>query len=333
MRQADNSTILPIRIQMYCYQALYIMRPIAVEQSFVRYPLNDLLGTAAHVRLLRILADETIGPISAAEAAERTGLTETGARRALARLAKTGFVVRVGGGRSQQFGLKGDDVLNESLAGLFRMERTRYEDLIEAIRKTLSGLTEVRVAWLGALPKELGEPLEIALIADSESLAWLNVEVRRRIIEIEQRFDVTIEVRAFARADAPPVSWGEVTLLAGVPPHSWTQAQTPLADHAAREERALRLSEAIVELLEKDPSIVKRAARHLERLEKDDPGAAAEDLREWQAILETYSRERLYRFLVSTSPRANRLRQSSPFFAVLTAEERDHVVAAMEASR
>lgn len=308
-----------------------MMRPIATEQSFLRYPLNDLLGTAAHVRLLRVLADEVVGPISAAEAAERTGLTETGARRALGRLTKTGFVVRIGGGRSHQFALKDDDSLNESLTGLFRTERTRYEQLIEEIRKALGVLTEIRVAWLGDLPKDLGEPLEIGLIADSESLAWLTKEVRRRITDIEQRFDVTIEVRGFSDADAPSVSWQEVTLLAGVPPFRWTQMQAPLADHAAREQRALRLSEAIVELLEKDPSIVRRATRHLQRLMKDEPSVAAEDLREWQAILETYSPERLNRFLVSTTPRANRLRQSSPFFAVLTAEERDHVTAAMEA--
>lgn len=309
------------------------MRPIATDQSFVRYPLNDLLGTAAHVRLLRVLADEVVGPISAAEAAERTGLTQTGARRALGRLAKTGFVVRIGGGRSQQYALKQDDLLNESLAGLFRIERIRYEELIDAIRKALEVLTEIRVAWLGPLPNELGKPLEIGLLADSDSLAWLNTEVRRRITDIEQRFDVTIEVRGFSRADMPPVSWEEVTLLAGVPPSHWTPAQTPLANHAAREQRALRLSEAIAELLEEDPSIVRRAARHLERLMRDKPDPAQEDLREWRAILQTYSPERLNRFLVSTTPRANRLRQSSPFFAILTAEERDRVIAAIEARR
>jgi len=309
------------------------MRPIAIEQSFLRYPLNDLLGTPAHVRLLRVLADEVVGPISAAEAAERTGLTETGARRALGRLASTGFVVRVGGGRSQHFAVRKDDLLSESLTGLFRTERSRYEELIESIRKSLGALSEVRVAWLDALPKGPGEPLEIGLVADSESLAWLKTEVRRRITDVEQRFDVTIEVRGFSRADAPPVSWEEVTVLTGVPTFRWTQVPTPSPNHAAREQRALRLSEAIAELLKEDPSIVIRAARHLERLIRDEPAAAAEDLREWQAILATYSPERLNRFLVSTSPRAQRLRQSSPFFAVLSADERDYVTAALESPR
>ena len=74
------------------------MRPIATEQNALRFPLNQLLGTQAHVRLLRILANEVVGPITTSDAAARAGLTEAGARRALVRLAKTGFVRRVGGG-------------------------------------------------------------------------------------------------------------------------------------------------------------------------------------------------------------------------------------------
>ena len=309
------------------------MRPIATEQSFLRFPLNQLLGTAAHVRLLRILADEVVGPISASDAAERAGITETGARRALARLAKTGFVVRVGGGRSQHFTLREEEPLTESLTMLFRTERGRYEELIASIRNSLEGLAEVRVAWIDAVPERLGEPLEIGVAADSESLAWLKPELRRRITDVESRFDVTIELHGFTSADLPNVPWRDATLLAGVPPIQWTRLQTPLAIHADREQRALKLSEAIAELLDEDPSIVRRATRHLERLLGDEPSAASEDLREWQAILATYSPERLKRILVSRNARAQRLRQSSPFFAVLTADERDHVIAAIESLR
>jgi DNA-binding MarR family transcriptional regulator len=308
------------------------MRPVASKQSFVRYPLNRLLGTAANVRLLRILADEVVGPISASEAADRAGLTESGARRALDQLAKTGFVARVGGGRTQQFALR-EDALNLSLTALFRAERARYDELVASLRRSFEGLSEVRVAWLEVLPEEVWEPLEVALVTDSASLAGVKSEVRRRVIGVEQEFDVTIEVRAFSDADAPPTLWEEVTLLAGVPPFQWTEKRARTAIHDEREQRALRLSEAIAELLEEDPSIVRRAERHLARLLKDEPGAASDDLREWQAILATYSRERLNRFLGSQSPRAQRLRQSSPFFAVLTADERDRVTAALERSR
>ena len=73
------------------------MRPIATDQDLLRFPLNDVLGAEANVRLLRVLADDVVGPIGVPEAAEQTGLTETGARRALRRLEKTGFVQRFGG--------------------------------------------------------------------------------------------------------------------------------------------------------------------------------------------------------------------------------------------
>ena len=60
------------------------------------------------------------------------------------------------------------------------------------------------------------------------------------------------------------------------------------------------------------------------------PGPASHDLREWHTILSKYSRHRLRDFLVSDTPRAQRLRQSSPFFAVLSADERDEVLALLE---
>jgi Fic family protein len=79
------------------------MRPIASDQNSLRNPLNELLGAESHVRLLRVLANEVDGPLTAPNAAELAGLTIPGAHKALKRLLKSGFVVRVGGGRTHQF--------------------------------------------------------------------------------------------------------------------------------------------------------------------------------------------------------------------------------------
>ena len=49
------------------------MRPIVSEQDPLRYPLNELLGTRAHVRLLRVMANEVDGPLTASEVAKRAG--------------------------------------------------------------------------------------------------------------------------------------------------------------------------------------------------------------------------------------------------------------------
>jgi hypothetical protein len=54
---------------------------------------------------------------------------------------------------------------------------------------------------------------------------------------------------------------------------------------------------------------------------------------EWKQLLEAYSPERLGSFLASTSSRAARLRQSSPFFAVLTFEERERLMDLLDASK
>ncbi len=306
------------------------MRPIAIEQDTLRFPLNDLLGTKAQVRLLRVLADEIVGPITVADAADRSGLTEAGARRALGRLAKTGFVRRVGGGRSRQFELRTDDLVARQLVPLFRGESDRYQRLLASIRNTLESLTEIRVAWLDAPPARPGEPLHIGVVGESGSLAWLSDEIRSRIAEVERDFDLTIEVHSFSRADAPNIDWAKMTLLAGVPSVEALASSRPPPGHGDRDRRALRLAEAVSDLLDRDPSLVRRAIRHLELVLEKDQGAAAHDLREWHSILSQYSIERLREFLVSTTSRAQRLRQSSPFLAALAADERDEVLLYLE---
>ena len=67
---------------------------------------------------------------------------------------------------------------------------------------------------------------------------------------------------------------------------------------------------------------MRRAKEHAQRMLKKDHGLANKDIEEWRDILESYSIRRLSRFLISTSERANRLRQSNPFFAVLKPDER-----------
>lgn len=122
-------------------------------------------------------------------------------------------------------------------------------------------------------------------------------------------------------------------LLAGTPLRTGDAPPGTGRTHREREIRALRMSHAIAELLEKDPSLARRAVRHIERVLRDDPGTAGQALEEWKAILSSYSLQRIREFLVAQSSRAERLRQSSPFFAVLTPEERDFVFEFVEAHK
>jgi len=298
------------------------MRPIAIEQNVIRYPLNELLGTPANVRLLRVLAEEVIGPIGVYEAADKTGLTHAGARRALVKLSKTGFVQRIGGGRSQQYVLLESDPITNTIRELFQKESKRYRVLRTQIREALESLPEIQAAWIVSPPTQVGKPLQIGILSDSRSLMYLGEQVRNRLAEMEGEFDVTIEIRTFSQADAPEAFLEGAELLTG---YIDTGISSSGRTHAERDERAARYSSAIVKILDSDPSLIKRASRYLEFLLEEDQGSASHDLREWHDILTRYSVQRIKDFLISETPRAERLRQSSPFFAVLDADERDKI--------
>ncbi len=300
------------------------MRPIAIEQNVIRYPLNELLGTPANVRLLRVLAEEVIGPIGVYQAADKAGLTPAGARRALVKLSKTGFVQRIGGGRSQQYVLLESDPITSTIRELFRKESKRYRVLIAQIREALEGLPEIQAAWIDSPPTQVGKPLQIGILSDSRSLTYLGEQVGKRLAEMEREFDVTIEIRTFSQADVPEAFLEGAELLVG---YIDTGISNPDRTHAEREERAARYSSAIVKILDNDPSLIKRASRYLEFLLEEDQGSASHDLREWHDILTRYSVQRIKDFLVSETPRSKRLRQSSPFFAVLDSDERDKITA------
>lgn len=301
------------------------MRPISTIQSILRNPLNELLGTEANVRLLRVLTDEVDGPLTASDIAERAGLSIMGARKALMRLVDSGFVELVGGGRKQQYALQGSEPLMKITADLFRTERKRYEELIDTLRREAQQLSPApQAVWIHRFPLQLGDPLEVGVLGESAHLSTTTLDARKRFAEIEKKFDVTIEICGYTRADLPDLAFDKLTLLAGTPPvappanpSGWRPES-----HRDLDQRSLAWSGALVALIENDPSLIRRARTHLDLLLDRDQGTANRDLNEWRKILESYPRRRLLRFLESSTPRACRLRQSSPFLAVLSANER-----------
>jgi predicted transcriptional regulator len=308
------------------------MRPIATRRNVLRYPLDDLLGSAGQVRLLRTLVHEVDAPLGVSDAARLTGLTQAGARKALGRLEECGLVERVGGGRTQQYGPRAQEPLVRSLGRLFDEEQQRYDELLSSLQAALRGLHEAQGAWIERLPARPGDPLEIVVVADARSLSWLAEELRTRLVGIEKEFNLIIESAVFTRADAPTPSAGAPYLWTAEPddmPASWQPAGT----HREAEARSLLMARAVAELIRTDPSLTRRAAHHLDRLAHEGLGTAAGDIAEWRQLLGTYSPDRLRRLLVSNSSRAERLRQSSPFLAVLSPQERDRLMVLMERLR
>jgi predicted transcriptional regulator len=302
------------------------MRPIFVNQNSLRNPLNELLGTEAHVRLLRVLASEVDGPLTPSNAAALAGLTIPGAHKALNRLLKSGIVVRVGGGRKHQYELRHSDALVKALLKLFQSEKDRYEALLSAIKEAIEKVVPyAHSAWIQEFPGVFGDPMIMGILHETRHLANYIHQLRKKLCQIERDFDLTIEVNGYTKADLPNLEADKVTSLYGFLPFPDKHSRDTDAAHTTHEEkdqRLLELSCKLAEAIEHDTSLVRRAKEHVQRMLKKDHGLATKDIEEWRDILESYSIRRLSRFLTATSERANRLRQSNPIFAILNSEER-----------
>ena len=313
------------------------MRPIVTYQNQLRYPLNLLLGTEAQVRLLRILSAEDSESLTATDIADRTGMTTRGTRKALKRLLPSGLVVRVGGGRKHQYKLLHSDQLVKALSMLFQTEKDRYEALLSAIKTEIGELAPYALAaWIQNFPNDFDDPLLIGVLHETKRLTNYIEQLQKCLDRIAADFDLTIEAIGYTKADLPALEANEVSPLYGVLPFPDGLSRKFFAKsltHLEKEQQVMELLSRLAEAIKYDSSLVQRAKEHCRRLLKSDQGSATKDIQEWLDILETYSIRRLTQFLISTSERANRLRQSNPIFAILTADERRRILFGHEIDR
>jgi hypothetical protein len=97
------------------------------------------------------------------------------------------------------------------------------------------------------------------------------------------------------------------------------------SDHIRIEERSIALHRAVAERIRSNPGLVEKARENLQRyLEQAAQKGAVPpgSLFEWQDILKNRPLEEVLEFMISTSEKARRLRQSSPFGGILTPQER-----------
>lgn len=307
------------------------MRTPRVQRSRLKYPLDVVLGSSANVRLMRVILHEVGGPVSVTDAARMAGLSTTGARKALEVLAGLGVVMRVGTGRAQKYGPTEDGFFAPLLNQLFQQEQRQYEEMFRSLREAV-GMPEVRNAWLSEYSDLDKRSLELDVVVDTKALGWIGPELRTRLMPTEKRFDIIIEANAFTRADSPQIPADAVLI--------WGPSEEPVGDrspgaqvYADSVERSWRMAQAIADMMKSDPSLARRALQHTNMLLHEGQGTANSDLGEWRQLLETYSGERLRDLLISRSSRADRLRRSSPFFAVLTPDERDRLQEEIEGKR
>ncbi|MFC1640007.1 helix-turn-helix domain-containing protein [Gemmatimonadota bacterium] len=312
------------------------MRPIVAAQSSHRFPLNKLFGAESHVRILRVLT-ELGEPLSTIEIAQRTGLTPPGARRALASLVLTGLVERLGTGLRHQYALNAAGPLASEILKLFDSERRRTTDLLDGLRQAVHQLSPPPLlAWTPGFPAEYCDPWEVSVVHTDRDLTHSIRDLRRHVASVAEEFGVTVEITGFAQSDQPNFDVEQIMLLIGEPfPHQTRQASPTPNERSAQilERRSLAYSRALAKLIERDPSLVKRARLHVVQSLKEHQGSANQDLEEWHDILQNYSLQRLSQFLTSSSERTERLLSTSPFAAVLSSNEHEHLLTAVRLER
>lgn len=109
---------------------------------------------------------------------------------------------------------------------------------------------------------------------------------------------------------------------------SWVAETAPVySDHMRLDARSLALHCAIARKLLTDPALVRRARETLARWKRDASKPLPSYFEEWAEVMRRRPEE-VAGFLVSMSDDAVRLRQSSPFAPLLSAEERAQIYAA-----
>ena len=301
------------------------MRPPATPQSELRFPLDLVLGTRAQIRVLRLLsASDRV--VSATEIGKNTGLTLPGTLKVLDRLTKTGLVTVAGSGRTRLFSLQTDNPLLDALRRLFESERDRYEALIDELREIFTTVkTPLESAWLKSDKFTLGGPVELGFLTNARLLSSTRSELQQRLASFQDRFDVTAELSGYTRADLPELEEENIHLLAGIPPSPASISSFSAGSHSDLAARSHKRAERLAHMIRRDPTIVTRAQHYLKRVLERDASASRTDLAEWRDILDSYSQRRLLEFLVASTVRAKRLRQSSPFLAALNPKEKAQI--------
>jgi hypothetical protein len=213
---------------------------------------------------------------------------------------------------------------------LYQSEKERYEDLLGAIKDPIEKLTPyARAVWIQDFPDEFGDPMIMGVLHETKCLANYIHRLQKRLYHIEQNFDLTIEVNGYTIADFPNLKVDQVALLYGVipfPDRNKHELDTKILTHEEKDQLIMELSRRLSEAIEIDTSLVRRTKGHIQRILKSEQGSATKEIEEWRDILESYSNRRLSQFLISTSERANRLRQSNPIFAILNSDEKSRLL-------
>jgi hypothetical protein len=307
------------------------MGSATLKSSAARRPLDYILGTVGGVRVLRELHGAEV-PLSQTELARRTGLHLRGMPGILRTLESAGVITYAGRGRSRQVQLNGQHPLIAALRGLFQSESSRWDQVQQELRQLWSppGANLV-AAWIEGPVAEgtdrFEDPIAVTVLTDGLGSSQERERVRTQCNAIQLTHHVTIAVRYHQRADLLRFTderWA--ALENGI--SLYGPAPTDLMPLPARAAHALAvaeqsppapagrprsIAERVAEKLTRDPELVVRARRFIERRLSLAGETERLTLLEWKGLLESQTPAQLAVLLREDSERADVLRQSLPF--------------------
>ena len=150
------------------------MRVPRNRQNRFLQPLDEVLGTQANVRLLRVLVLRRTS-LTAGELARSAALGRTWIYPALRQLERAGIVEFVGAGAQRLVQLRDRHPLSRILKELFRSESRRFETLTVALRDLLADLHRLMSAWIDEPTDDAqsSETLSLYVVAHPEELGPL----------------------------------------------------------------------------------------------------------------------------------------------------------------
>jgi DNA-binding transcriptional ArsR family regulator/uncharacterized protein (DUF1697 family) len=300
--------------------------------SYLDAPLDELLGQVSHVRILRVLSSSQ-HPLPPSELARATRLDLSGVVRSVGRLTELGIVRALGAGSRRLVELNPTHAFTPVLLALFGAERQRRQELMAALQEMVESVTPTpRSVWIEG-PHATGtdtadDLLKVGVLTTVRERHAVSEQLQVKIREIEDRFDVTVDLLVRTRADLETMTATQqdavragVVVYAPLPPSSSSTelagglAVTHADVDALSEEKAARVAQAITN----DPRLIERAHRWIQQRLPDASDAEVHELREWERIL-SRPPHRIAAFLRDTGERATRLRQTSPFVGVTEAQ-------------
>ena len=115
------------------------------------------------------------------------------------------------GGRTHQYELRRGDKLVKAVLKLFQSEKERNEALYSTIKDQIKILTPyARAVWIHDFPNIFGDPMVLGVLHETKRLANYIHSLKKRLYQIERKYDLTVEVNGYTKADLPNLDAGQM---------------------------------------------------------------------------------------------------------------------------